>query len=66
MVCGVMDKQVFPSFFGYVFSFLHRSPQCRIATGYYFSQAFRKMKEYFANPALLEEPPEKILEDPEL
>lgn len=38
----------------------------RIATGYYFAQAFRKMKEYFANPALLEEPPEQILTDPEL
>ena len=38
----------------------------RIATGYYFAQAFRKMKEYFRNPALLEEPPERILQDPEL
>ena len=38
----------------------------RIATGYYFAQAFRKMKEYFKNPALLEEPPERILVDPEL
>ena len=38
----------------------------RIATGYYFAQAFRKMKEYFKNPALLEEPPEQILTDPEL
>ena len=38
----------------------------RIATGYYYAQAFRKMKEYFANPALLEEPPEQILADPEL
>ena len=38
----------------------------RIASGYYFSQAFRRMKEYFKNPALLEEPPEKILTDPEL
>lgn len=38
----------------------------RIATGYYFSQAFRKMKEYFNDPALLELPPEQILEDPEL
>ena len=38
----------------------------RIATGYYFAQAFRKMKEYFKNPALLEEPPEQILADPEL
>ena len=38
----------------------------RIASGYYFAQAFRRMKEYFRNPALLEEPPERILEDPEL
>ena len=38
----------------------------RIASGYYFSQAFRRMKEYFKNPALLEEPPERILQDPEL
>lgn len=38
----------------------------RIATGYYFSQAFRKMKEYFNDPALLEQPPEQILADPEL
>ncbi len=38
----------------------------RIASGYYFASAFRRMKEYFKNPALLEEPPEKILEDPEL
>ena len=38
----------------------------RIASGYYFSQAFRRMKEYFKNPALLEEPPERVLVDPEL
>ena len=38
----------------------------RIATGYYFSCAFRRMKEYLKNPVLLEEPPEKILPDPEL
>lgn len=38
----------------------------RIASGYYFSQAFRRVKEYLKNPALLEEPPEKVLEDPEL
>ena len=38
----------------------------RIASGYYFAQAFRRMKEYFRNPALLEEPPERILVDPEL
>ncbi len=38
----------------------------RIATGYYFSCAFRRMKEYLKNPVLLEEPPEKILADPEL
>ena len=38
----------------------------RIASGYYFATAFRRMKEYLKNPVLLEEPPEKILEDPEL
>lgn len=38
----------------------------RIASGYYFASAFRRMKEYFRNPALLEEPPERILTDPEL
>lgn len=38
----------------------------RIASGFYFAQAFRRMKEYFKNPALLEEPPEKIIVDPEL
>ena len=38
----------------------------RIASGYYFACAFRRMKEYFRNPALLEEPPERILTDPEL
>ena len=38
----------------------------RIASGYYFSCAFRRMKEYLKNPELLESPPEKILADPEL
>ena len=38
----------------------------RIASGFYFAQAFRRMKEYFKNPALLEEPPERVLTDPEL
>ena len=38
----------------------------RIASGYYFSCAFRRIKEYLRNPALLEEPPEKIIADPEL
>ena len=38
----------------------------RIASGYYFSQAFRRIKEYLKNPALLEEPPEKIVADPEI
>lgn len=38
----------------------------RIASGYYFANAFRRMKEYLKNPALLEEPPERILADPEL
>lgn len=38
----------------------------RIASGYYFACAFRKLKEYLKNPALLEEPPKVILADPEL
>ena len=38
----------------------------RIASGYYFATAFRRMKEYLKNPVLLEEPPEQILPDPEL
>ena len=38
----------------------------RIASGYYFASAFRRMKEYLKNPALLEEPPEKIITDPEI
>lgn len=38
----------------------------RIASGSYFAAAFRRMKEYFSNPSLLEEPPEKIVPDPEL
>ncbi len=38
----------------------------RIASGYYFASAFRRMKDFLKNPALLEEPPEKIIEDPEL
>ncbi len=38
----------------------------RIASGYYFSQAFRRIKDYLKNPALLEEPPEKIIADPEI
>ena len=38
----------------------------RIASGYYFAQAFRKMNEYLKNPYLLEEPPERVLTDPEL
>ncbi len=38
----------------------------RIASGSYFAMAFRRMKEYFRNPSLLEEEPEIILADPEL
>ncbi len=38
----------------------------RVASGYYFASAFRRMKEYLKNPALLEQPPEKIVTDPEL
>ena len=35
----------------------------RICSGYYFAQAFRLMKKILSNPACLELPPEKILED---
>ena len=38
----------------------------RICSGSYFAMAFRRMKEYFRNPALLEEPPETVLPDPAL
>lgn len=35
----------------------------RIATGVYFAQAFRKFKDYLANPEKLETPPETIMLD---
>ena len=35
----------------------------RIASGAYFALAFREFRKYLANPALLEVPPEKIVED---
>lgn len=35
----------------------------RIASGAYFALAFREFRRYIANPALLEVPPEKIVED---
>lgn len=35
----------------------------RIATGVYFAQAFRKFREYLANPELLELPPETVIVD---
>lgn len=38
----------------------------RICSGSYFAMAFRKMSHYLKNPALLEQPPEHILEDPDL
>ncbi|MBQ1203311.1 MAG: hypothetical protein II363_01960 [Clostridia bacterium] len=38
----------------------------RICSGSYFAMAFRRMKQYFANPALLEEPATEIVPDPEL
>lgn len=38
----------------------------RICSGSYFAMAFRRMKEYFQNPALLEEPIDTVLTDPEL
>ena len=38
----------------------------RICSGSYFAVAFRKMKYYLKNPELLETPPEKVIEDPEI
>jgi hypothetical protein len=38
----------------------------RICSGSYFAMAFRRMKEYLKNPALLEEPIDTVLTDPEL
>ncbi len=35
----------------------------RIATGVYFAQAFRKFREYLADPSKLESPPEKLITD---
>ncbi len=35
----------------------------RIATGVYFAQAFRKFREYLADPSKLELPPERIITD---
>ncbi len=35
----------------------------RICSGSYFAIAFRKMSKYLKNPAVLEEPPETIIED---
>lgn len=35
----------------------------RIATGVYFAQAFRKFKDYLANPEKLETPPERVVLD---
>ena len=38
----------------------------RICSGFYFSMAFREMKKYLKNPALLEQPPEEVVADPGL
>lgn len=38
----------------------------RICSGSYFAIAFRKMKQYFNNPHLLEEPPKVVNDDPDL
>lgn len=38
----------------------------RICSGSYFAAAFRRMKQYFADPSLLEGAPEVIKQDPEL
>lgn len=38
----------------------------RICSGSYYAIAFRRMKQYLANPELLEQPPKVINEDPDL
>jgi len=38
----------------------------RICSGSYFAHAFRKFKRYLSDPTLLETPPEKVVEDPDL
>lgn len=38
----------------------------RICSGAYFAVAFRKMKQYLANPELLEQPPKEVIPDPAL
>lgn len=35
----------------------------RICDGYYFASAFKMMKKLFENPSVLENPPEKVVED---
>ena len=35
----------------------------RICDGYYYASAFKLMKKYFENPRVLENPPEKVIED---
>ncbi len=38
----------------------------RIAPGSYFGKSFHRMKQFFANPALLEVPPLAVVADPEI
>lgn len=38
----------------------------RICSGSYFAMAFRRMKQFLKEPALLEEPPAEVLADPQL
>ena len=35
----------------------------RICDGFYFASALKELKKYLTNPELLENPPEKIVED---
>lgn len=37
----------------------------RICTGSYFALAFRRLRKYLRDPALLETPPERVIEDPD-
>ncbi len=38
----------------------------RICSGSYYSRCFKLMQKYFADPRLLETPPEKVMPDPEI
>ncbi len=38
----------------------------RIASGYYFGRCFKELKRYYLDPKVLEQPPEKVVRDPDI